>query len=247
VSDNNSSDSTQKITEQQKNKGIRFVQNGGNLGFAKGINSASKNARGETLLFINPDATFISGDFFSISENLVGEIVVVGGKIIQQNGQRELSCGKFYTLFNVCLLALGLEEKIGVRFSPEKNRNVDWVSGGFMMVKRSFWEKMGGFDENLFMYVEDMEFCFRVKKEGFKIFFSNDATIKHIGQASSNKSFAVVNIYKGLFHFHKKHMGTWSYYCVKIILKTKSYLLVLIGKILNNKYLADTYASTLKL
>ncbi len=245
VADNNSSDDTIKIASKVKE--VTMVQNGGNFGFAKGINLGAPHAKGEFLFFINPDSVLLKGDIFSLKEKFMdNKVAIVGGKILKPSGGQELSCGKFYNLFNVFLLSVGLEEKLGVRFSPKKERHVDFVSGGFMMVRKNLWRQMGGFDENFFMYIEDMELCFRARKKKLKVLFSNSATIQHVGQASSNRTFAVVNIYKGLLYFHKKHMGAVSFFLVRTLLILKAILLVIIGKMSNNKYLGETYMQALK-
>ncbi len=244
VADNQSSDETFNLVSKIDN--IKFVKNGGNFGFAKGINLGSSHAKGKYLLFINPDAVFLKGDLFNLIKNIDSSIGAVGGEIINLDGKRELSCGKFYNLINVVLLALGLEEKLGIRFAPQGLRSVDFISGGFFMISRELFGEMGGFDENLFMYVEDMELCFRLKKKKLKVLFSSDATIQHVGQGSSNRSFAIKNIYKGLLYFHKKHKGLLSYNLVKITLLLKAVSLVMLGRISNNKYLYSTYKQALE-
>lgn len=245
VADNDSQDKTLEIAKRFKE--IKILENGGNFGFAKGINLGAKKASGQFLLFINPDSEFLKGDIFSLAQKLKdGNVAVVGGEILGKNGKKEPSAGKFYNFLNTFILALGLEEKLGVRFSPKKDRFVDFVSGGFMMIRGDVWEKLAGFDENFFMYVEDMELCFRIKKLGKKVLFSDSATTTHVGQGSSNRTFAIVNIYKGLLYFHKKHMGRFSFLLTRMALMLKAYVLVLLGKISNNKYLGETYASALK-
>ncbi len=245
VADNNSGDSTLSKAKEMKN--VTVINNGDNFGFAKGINLASKKAKGKFFLFINPDSEFIAGDIFLLMQKFDdNRVAVVGGEILASNGERELSTGSFYNSFNTFLLSLGLEEKLGVRLSPRKDREVDFVSGGFMMVRRDVWEKLHGFDENFFMYVEDMEFCYRVKKQKLKARFSNAATIRHVGHGSGSRGFAIENIYKGLLYFHKKHKGTLSYSLVKTMLLTKAFLLVLVGKLSNNEYLDKTYSRAIK-
>lgn len=245
VADNNSSDNT--INKAKETKNVSVINNGDNFGFAKGINLASKYAKGKFLLFINPDSEFLRGDIFFLMQKFDdAEVAVAGGEIVTVKGKKELSVGKFYNLFNTFLLSIGLEEKMGVRFSPNKDSYVDFVSGGFMMVRRDVWEKLNGFDENFFMYIEDAEFCFRTKKIGKKVLFSNSATIRHVGQASGSRSFAILNIYRGLLYFHKKHQGTLSYYLTKTLLIVKALLLVIVGKLSNNKYLDEAYSQALR-
>ena len=114
-----------------------------------------------------------------------------------------------------------------------------------MMVGKSVFEKAGGFDGQFFMYIEDMEFCYRVKKLGYKIYHESLATISHVGQGSSNKGFAVINIYKGLKIFYKKHKNALSYSILVFFLTVKAYLSIGIGKLQGNSTLVDTYQKAL--
>lgn len=246
VADNASQDKTIQIAKEYKNL-VSVVENGGNLGFAKGNNAAAKKAKGEYLLFVNPDAEFDKGDIEKLIQNLNKEhIGVVGGRILTYSGVRELSCGKFYSFFNILLLCLGLEEKLGVRFSPESSTYVDYVSGGFMGITKKLFTENGGFDEHYFMYVEDQDLCFRLQKKGYKTYFSDDAAIKHIGQGSSNRAFAIINIYKGLSYFQKKHMSKISYIASVFVLGAKAHTLQLLGKLTRNTYLSKTYGQASK-
>lgn len=245
VADNGSQDNT--IILAKPFKDVKIVKNGGNFGFAKGNNIAAKQASGDILVFINPDSKFTDGDIFDMSDVLKDpKVGVVGGNILNYNGGRELSCGKFYNLLNTFLLSVGLEEASGVRFSPEKEQEVDFVSGAFFAIRKELFEKLCGFDEHYFMYIEDSDLCFRIKKEGYKVMYSSKATIQHVGQGSSSRTFAVVNIYKGILYFHKKYMGVFSYHIVKFTLRTKAILLVMYGKISNNEYLVTTYEQAFK-
>lgn len=247
VVDNLSSDDT--VKKIQRFEGfIKILQNDDNYGFSRGNNLAAKKAEGKFLIFMNPDSQIIKGDLFDLLEDFNDEnIGIVGGEILNFSGEKEVSAGKTYSAVNVFLFSLGLEEKAGVRFSPKGKSDVDFVSGALLAIKRNIFEKLGGFDEHYFMYVEDVDLCFRVKKLGLRVLFSPQVTIKHMGQASSNRMFAVLNIYKGLLYFHKKNMGNLSYNTVRSLLKIKAFLLVLIGKLRNNDYLVDTYSEALKL
>lgn len=241
VADNASSDNTVKIAKKFGSL-VSVTDNGGNVGFAKGNNIAAKKAKGDYILFLNPDAEFNEGDIKKLVQNLNKESIgVVGGRITSFNGTKELSCGKFYTFLNIFIMCLGLEEKLGVRFAPPSSQVVDYVSGGFMALKKDTFLENGGFDEHYFMYVEDQDLCFRLKKKGLYAFFTTDASIKHIGQGSSNRSFAIIHIYKGLSYFQKKHMGFLSYNLSMCALKTKAYSLFLLGKLTRNAYLSSTY------
>lgn len=246
LADNASTDDTLKKASQFKDS-AKIIENGRNFGFAKGNNMAARKASGKVLLFINPDAEFTRGDLFDLIKEFENEKVgIVGGEILDFEGKKEYSAGKAYTLLRIFLLSLGLEEKTGARFSPEKRKEVDLVTGAFLAIKRDLFEKLDGFDEHYFMYVEDADLCFRAKNLGYEVLFSPSATIKHMGQGSSSRKFAVVNIYKGLLYFHKKHMGKISYNLVKALLMGKAASLVFMGKVSNNKSLVEIYTEALK-
>lgn len=246
IADNNSQDDTEKQVKKFSDL-VTFTQNGGNLGYAAGNNKASEKATGDILVILNPDTKLTDGDIMNIEEEFKNEKAgIVGGKIINWDSGRELSCGKFYTLLNVFLLCLGLEEKLGVRFAPIRKTKVDFVSGAFLAIKTELYQRLGGFDEHFFMYIEDQELCYRVKQEGLEVMYSPFATLQHMGQGSSNRTFAVVNIYKGLYYFHKKHMGNLSAFLVKTLLKTKAFILVNLGRVIHNQYLVKTYEEAYK-
>ncbi len=246
IVDNNSTDETVKLAK--KYDFVKVLETGENLGFAKGINFGVKRATGDFLLFLNPDAVLESGkieDFISIfGDPSVG---ASGVKLLDFEGNAEKSAGKFFNLWDALAIALGLDEALGVRFSSDSKRAVDFVSGGAMMVRRIAFEKVGGFDENFFMYLEDMDFCYRLRKAGYKTVFTPDIVISHAGQGSSNREFAVLNIYKGLLYFYKSRKSKFEYYIVRFGLQTKARIVYILGRITDNSYYTKTYGKALKL
>lgn len=248
IVDNASQDDTVGKILQLKSYDLKLIQNKENVGFSKGINIGAKEASGKYLLFINPDTQWNDGsinNLISVFEKDEGT-GIVGGKIINDSGKSEKSAGKFLGILGTLILTLGLDEALGFRFSPGQLQEVDFVSGGFMMVRSDIFKKLSGFDENYFMYVEDMDLCFRAMKQNYKIYFSLNTTIIHEGQGSSSRSFAIKNIYKSLLYFQKKHGTKLSYFLIKSLLVLKASVLVLLGKIINNKYLVLSYKEALK-
>ncbi len=248
IVDNASQDDTVGKILQLKSYDLKLIQNKENVGFSKGINIGAKEASGKYLLFINPDTQWNDGsinNLISVFEKDEGT-GIVGGKIINDSGKSEKSAGKFLGILGTLILTLGLDEALGFRFSPGQLQEVDFVSGGFMMVRSDIFKKLSGFDENYFMYVEDMDLCFRAMKQNYKIYFSPNTTIIHEGQGSSSRSFAIKNIYKSLLYFQKKHGTKLSYFLIKSLLVLKASVLVLLGKIINNKYLVLSYKEALK-
>lgn len=246
VVDNLSHDDSVEMVKKQFPT-VKLIENTENAGFARGCNLGATHAKGEYLLFLNSDT--------QMSENPLAKMVeifeknekvgVVGGRLINFDGSLQRSYGPFYGLAKVCVMLFG-GEKAELRTHPSDNvKEVDWVSGGFMMVRRSVFDIIHGFDGRYFMYIEDMDLCYRVRKKGYLVFHTPEAVVKHLGQGSSNKSFAIINIFKGLRLFYKKHRSKLSYIILEFLLTIKSVLALTVGLLKGNQNLINTYRKTL--
>lgn len=248
--DNASSDETvKKVKEHWQNfKQIRVVENKQNFGFSKGNNLGAKKAKGDVLFFLNSDTEIKDSGLLKMIEYLEKhqEVGVLGGKLINIDGTIQRSAGKFFNLWNVFLMLMGMERFGLLRFAKRQESYVDWVSGACMMIKKTLFEKIKGFDEYFFMYVEDLELCFRIKKYGYKTSFYPDIKILHKELGSSNRSFAIINIYKGLLYFYKKHKSKLEYNLIKILLMAKALILIFLGNLTRNNYLSGTYKKAYK-
>lgn len=229
-------------------KNLRLVENKFNAGFSKGCNLGAKIAKGDFLLFLNND-TEVKDDGLLKMVDYVYEnnnVAVLGGKLSNMDGSQQPSVGKFYTLGSAFLLLLGLQRVGLVDKNPDQISEVDWVKGGCLMIKKSVFDDLAGFDEKIFMYTEDMELCYRAKKEGYRVFYYPHVKIVHVDQGSSSRSFAVVNIYQNLLYFYKKHRSSSEYMLLRLLLRTKAIFLITVGKLSHNNYLIQTYEKAFK-
>ena len=245
VVDNNSSDNSVAEISNLKSQvsNLIIIQNKENLGFGKGCNLGAKSAKGKYVLFLNSDTQVFDKGFLSMIDFLDknSNVAVLGGKLENNDGSIQRSCGKFYNLFNLLIMLLGLERFGFLRSSPNKIQKVDWVSGACMMVRADIFEKLTGFDEKLFMYMEDMEICFRANKLGFVTYFYPNVKLKHKSLGSSNRTFAIINIYKGILYFYSRHKTHLEYLVVKLFLITKAGILILVGLLTFNSELRGRY------
>lgn len=250
VVDNASGDDSPQIIKGSKYSPlIKFIENKENFGFGEGNNIASKKVDGELILFINSDTLPHDRSFLKMIDFIHKnkDAGILGGRLIDKNGRDISPAGKFFSLPHL-FLTLYFSKLISSNNSNSKGViNVDWVSGAFMMVRRKVFEETGGFDKNIFMYAEDMELCYRIKKLGYSIVFLPESFLYHDEHGSSNRSFAIINIYRGILYFYRKHKSPFSYYIVKLMLTFKAVVLVIVGKMLNNKYLVATYREALKI
>lgn len=249
VVDNGSTDGSEQMIKEEFSE-VKLIKNRENFGFSKANNQAFQHSQGEYILLLNSDTEVINEgvkhllDF--MKENK--EVDIAGGKLFNQDGTPQPSCGPFYSL-PVSFLMLFLKgDKFKVtRWSPKKVCEVDWVSGACLMAKRGVFEKIS-FDENIFMYMDEIELLYRAKKAGFKVFFNPKARFFHLGAASSEeKKTPVLNIYVGLLYFYKKHHPGWRLFFLKLMLKAKAYGAYFFGRLTGNNYLKKTYAEALTL
>lgn len=243
VFDNASIDESVKMVKQHF-KQAKLIVSKKNLGFAKGVNTAVMSAKGDYLLFLNSDTTMKDESAAEMVTFLDSnsDVAAVGGTLENIDGTTSESYGTFFNLFSVFRM-LFLKRKQAVL---RKASEVDWVSGGFMLIRRSEFERVGGFDEHFFMYLEDMELCFRLKQYGRKVFFLPTAKVLHAGQGSSNRSFAILHIYRGLLYFYQKHKPAWQYTSVKTMLQIKAGIGIIVGSLTGNLYLRNTYSQAIK-
>jgi len=222
---------------------LKLIQNKENVGFGKGCNLGAKAAKGKYLLFLNSDTQVLDKGFLSMINFLDKNtnVAILGGKLENSDGSIQRSCGKFYNLFNLLIMLLGFERFGFLRSSPDKIQKVDWVSGACMMIKSDTFKRLSGFDEKIFMYVEDMEICYRAKKVGFLTYFYPNLLLRHKSLGSSNRTFAIINIYKGVLHFYARHKAYPEYLIAKALLIIKAKILILAGLLTFNSELKNTY------
>lgn len=247
--DNGSTDGSLEKFKKLDILGLKIIESKKNLGFSKGCNLGAKKAKGENLLFLNSDTEIKDQGFIKMLDFLSKneKIGIIGAKLKNTDGTSQGSVGKFYNFFNLFFWQLGFERLGLLRESPNETKQVDWVSGACLLIRRKVFEKVKGFEEELFMYFEDIELCFKVKKIGFLTYFYPEVTLYHKSLGSSNRTFAILNIYKGILFFYKKHKSGFEYFLVRFMLFSKAWILTVIGKVTNNKYYLDTYGKTLEI
>ena len=248
--DNNSKDNTIKIVKDffAEHKGIqnKVIKSEENNGFAKGINNAAKFADGTYLLFLNPDAEVVNNKIRNAIQYLSDNksVSILGGKLISKNGNTESSTGHDFTLFHVCLLCLSLDEIFNMRSAPKEAQEVQWVSGGCMFVVKEDFKSLGGFDEKYFMYLEDADISRRARSKGKKVIYYPYPEAIHTGHASSNREFAITNIYKGIMIYTKKFNLRWSN-LIQFLLRAKARVIIAFTYISGNQSLRETYKAAL--
>lgn len=239
VIDNNSTDGSREFFSNRFSN-VRFIWKNENAGFAKANNEALKLAKGEKILFLNPD-TILPEDClekcwqFSKQQNKLGAL---GIRMIDGSGnflpESKRGFPSFFTSFckMAGLTALFPQSKLFARYylghlADDKTNVVDVLSGAFMMVDKKVLDAVGSFDEDYFMYAEDIDLSYRVQKAGYKNFYFADSCIIHFkGESTAKQSAGYFdNFYGTMVLFIKKHYpklpGSLYILLLKILIAVK--------------------------
>jgi GT2 family glycosyltransferase len=218
VVDNASSDgSTAAVTEVFPQ--VRVIANPVNVGFGAANNQAMQVARGEFFMLLNSDAFLRPGVMRTLVDYLrihpgVG---VVGPKILNADGSTQQSCYRFPSPGQCwrenfwITAAFGDHPFLGdYRTWPhDRERDVEWIIGACLLLRREVYERVGGFDERFFMYSEETDWQRRIRDAGWEITFLPTAQVTHLGGASGGKEKAKVNrhFFESLDYYERKHHG----------------------------------------
>lgn len=191
VVDNNSSDGSAELVEEEFPK-IKLIRNKDNFGFAKANNLGIKKAKGEYILFLNSD-TLLTADVLQTMLDFVEkhpEVGVATCKVKLPDSRLDDACHRGYpTPWNAFCHFSGLAQlpffkKVFRGYSLgwmdlNKIHEIDACAGAFMFVQKKAGQEINWWDEDYFWYGEDLDFCYRIKKKGWKIYFVSTASILH--------------------------------------------------------------------
>jgi N-acetylglucosaminyl-diphospho-decaprenol L-rhamnosyltransferase len=219
VVDNCSSDDSVAVA---RDHGVRVLANASNRGFAAAVNQGLRGGRSPWVLIINPDARLMPGGVQGMMDvaNGGGRVGCVGPKTTDMAGNIYPSARSFPGVFTA--LAHGLLGSVWPG-NPATRRyhaghgvgacavEVDWVSGCCMLLPRQAWEQVSGFDERYFMYVEDMDLCFRLRRSGWRTMFEPSAIVAHIGGRSSRRRplRSIYHHHRGAIRFYWRSASPW--------------------------------------
>jgi N-acetylglucosaminyl-diphospho-decaprenol L-rhamnosyltransferase len=197
VVDNNSRDDSERVTRAA---GARWMPTGGNLGYGQGANwgAATPEARAATYLLVcNPDTDIAEGAVNILRASLSGhpDLGLVGPRLCNPDGSLYPSARTFPDLVDA--LGHGLLGMMapGNRFTRRyrmldwdhaDSARVDWVSGACFLARRAAWDAVGGFDPAYFMYMEDVDLCWRLGRSGWAVGYEPAAHVVHIQGVSTN-------------------------------------------------------------
>lgn len=260
VLDNASSDGSAAMVKQNF-PAVKLIVSPGNTGFSKGNNIAMKKSNNPYILLLNSDVYLEEGSLYKalayFKVNLNCDLL--GARLNYANGTLQPSAGNLPNPANIIFWILGLSllpiiSLIIPPFHPKsqsffsKAHQVGWVMGAFFMIKREIYERTKGFDENLFMHMDEIEWCKRIKDKGFKIWYVPQVEVVHLHGASTNFDLGAsfLNELKGIKYYLQKHYSD-VYLPVKLFLIVGLTLRVVAFSLLNKRKRAGIYLEGLKI
>lgn len=226
VIDNNSSDNSVKMVAE-KFPEANIIENSKNLGFGAGHNLSLKKTKADYYIVLNSDTEIYDNTLdemvnFMEKNRLcgIGSCNVRGfdDKLQPNGGDLPIGAALINWLFNL--------EIIGLRYPSfhrndaeyyKKSHEVGWVSGNFMIIRKEALDSIEGFDERYFMYFEDVDLCYRVKKHGFTVMINPSVSIRHLsgGSLDNPRLRQWSGEFKGLVTFYQNRFGTLAGFFIR--------------------------------
>jgi GT2 family glycosyltransferase len=229
VVDNGSTDGS-GVAVRERFPEVGLIENPMNLGFARANNQAMSRAAAKYLLLLNPDTRVKEEAIKRLISFMEAhsEVGIAGGQLLNSDGSKQNSIANFPSLATELLNKNLLRWLFPNRF-PGKERNysepieVDSVIGAGMMVRRETTEQVGLLDEEYFLFLEETDWCYRMKMGGWKIYYVPQAEIYHFQgrSAEREKKRARVEYYRSRYLFFKKNRGSlqWSILLMGLIIR----------------------------
>lgn len=231
VVDNSSDDGSAAMVKKEF-PNVILLENSQNVGFARACNQAIKLSKGKFILLLNPDIIVPSGNLLKMLKFMeqTKEAGIVGCRLVDTDGNIEPSCKSFPSLW-VLWSEMSFLYKIFPKsklfgapylsyFNYNQTKEVDVVKGAFLMIRRSAVDEIGLLDEGYFIYSEEVDWCYRAKRRGWKVYFYPDVQVIHYGGSSTrlNPDGMFIELQKSRYRFFKKHHSRVVAWAAKIIL-----------------------------
>jgi GT2 family glycosyltransferase len=216
VVDNFSTDGSIEMIKS-KFPSVVLIENSENLGFCRAANKAIRISKGENLLILNSDTKIFTGSLDALVKFTKDHLDAgaVGPMLINPDGSLQYSCRRFPSFIMGTIHAfLGFvspsnsytKSYMMIDWDHKTEREVGWISGAAMFLRKKAVLDVGLFDENYFMYVEDVDICYQLWKKGWKVYYCPQAKIMHyIGESSRQKSPGmIIEHHRSMYYFLTK-------------------------------------------
>jgi hypothetical protein len=213
--DNKSDDDT-IFSLEARFRNIRFIHNKTNGGFANGCNLGAENAKGEYLLFLNPDTIALESELeklMDIARQNPG-YSILSCRQVNEKGKESIASGPFPEFWNLTGFQRTLLRSVNSSHLSASLRTrtshltpeicfPDWVSGSVILIRKDLFTETGGFDDDFWMYFEDVDLCKRVRDNSGFVAFCNNISIEHNHGGSSRINLKTASLTKTEVHISR--------------------------------------------
>ena len=240
VVDNGSRDGSAEMVREAFPR-VKLIANERNLGYAEGNNQGIWATSGEFVLLLNPDAEVKPGSLDALLRFARGhsDAAAVGCRLVGLDGKVERSCRGFPDPWGVLFEYVGLSRIVpGSRlfgryrmtyFRYAQAAEVDQPMGSCLLLRRQAIEDVGEFDEDFVIFFNEVDWCFRAKEKGWKVYFTPDAEVIHHGAASTRQAGPAMirESHRSLRRFYEKHyrsrISAPAYWLISAAISVNSY------------------------
>lgn len=255
IVDNNSTDNAEIILKERYNDKVKFIASPDNLGFGRANNLGYDHSTGKYLFLLNPDTLLINnaiGILFDYMEKH-HDVGVAGGNLYDTEGNPNVSYAQIMPSILLELDVLFSGQLLKFRYGKNRVFNhssdpmpVASISGADLMTTRKVWEEAKGFDPDFFMYYEETEWEYRIKKSGYQIISVPEAKIIHIeGQSHTLKENQLKMIFTGRKTFYQKVYSNSYTKCANFIFTFNCVLRICLHTLLAKKIRANQWRTLL--
>lgn len=229
VVDNASSDGSLAMVRERFPQ-AHVIANSENVGFVRANNQAVARCQGRYVLLLNSDTQVLPGSLDKtvrfMDEN--PRAGIAGVRLLNPDGTFQASYTPFPTLWREFLILSGLGRllirPIFPSYGPQTGKGAQrikgYMEGAYLMARRQAVDQIGGLDERIFMYAEDVDWCYRFHQAGWEVWYLSQASIIHYGGQSSKKRQRRMEaeLYRSRVYFIRKHYGRAATFCLKALI-----------------------------
>lgn len=236
-------DSLDKLTELFKDK-VKFIKSAENNGFAAGNNLALKDVSSKFVLLLNSDTIVWEDTLENIYSYMLEnkDVGACGCQVLLEDNTLDKACKRsfpnvknsFFRLFHIPTKSSGNDYNLD-NLDDDGVYEIDCLTGAFIFMRSEVLSQIGLLDETFFMYGEDIDLCYRIKKAGWKIVYFGKNKITHFKGASSKKqkSKLIYEFYRAMYVYYKKHNADENNFLVNVVVYIGIAFLCLLKLFLN--------------
>ncbi len=210
--------------------GVHLLSLGRNRGFARAVNEGCRIAKGDWFLLLNPDVRVpdeFADKVLAAAERIAANdpnVGVIGFELLHADGTKQPSAGPFPTLGNVMTGLVRSRHTRRCRDQGDSAASVAWVTGCCLLVRRSCWLELGGFDEDFFLYYEDVDLCRRARAIGWTVWYEPGLHVTHYHPLHSRNVAPPMRLITryALLTYAAKHWPRWQFRLLGRLIRTEA-------------------------